>query len=52
MGVYLSVVKPHNGTRYYSKMSVELSVSGKLRWESGTYQSGWWGHFPNVWPWF
>ena len=38
--------------RYYSKMSVELSVSGKLRWESGTYQSGWWGRFPNVWPWF
>ena len=52
VGVYLSVVKTHNGTRYYSKMSVELSVSGKLRWESGTYQSGWWGHFPNVWPWF
>ena len=52
VGVYLSVVKTRNGTRYYSKMSVELSVSGKLRWESGTYQSGWWGHFPNVWPWF
>ena len=45
------MVKTHNGTRYYSKMSVELSVSGKLRWESGTCQSGWWGHFPNVWPW-
>jgi hypothetical protein len=46
VGVYLSVVKTRNGARYYSKMSVEFSVSGKLRWESGTYQSGWWGSFP------
>ena len=52
VGVYLSVVKTHNGTRYYSRMSIELRVGTKMKWESGTYQSGWWGHFPNVWPWF
>lgn len=55
-GVYLSVVRLHNGRRYFARMAVEFFVSGKARWDVG-----WFPHyncsgctavwrFPAVWP--
>ena len=54
VGVYLSVPKYHGAARYYGKMSVELSVSGKLKWEAGYFTApkgvtAYW-KFPLVWP--
>ena len=54
MGVYLSVPRYHGSTRYYDKMSVELSVGGKLKWEVGYFTApkgltSYW-KFPLVWP--
>jgi len=57
VGMYLSDPKYHGKTRYYDKMSVELSVGGKMRWETGYYgifypgaTAPYWEKFPNVWP--
>ena len=54
VGVYLSVPKYHGAARYYGKMSVELSVSGKMKWEAGYFTApkgvtAYW-KFPLVWP--
>jgi hypothetical protein len=54
VGVYLSVPKYHGSTRYYDKMSVELSVSGKMKWEVGYFTApkgltSYW-KFPLIWP--
>ena len=54
VGVYLSVPRYHGSTRYYGKMSVELSVGGHLKWETGYFTapkgltSCW--KFPLIWP--
>jgi hypothetical protein len=52
--VYLGVPKYHGSTRYYDKMSVELSVSGKMKWEVGYFTApkdltSYW-KFPLIWP--
>jgi hypothetical protein len=54
VGVYLSVPKYHGSTRYYDKMSVELSVSGKMKWEVGYFTApkgltSYW-KFALIWP--
>jgi hypothetical protein len=54
VGVDLSVPKYHGSTRYYDKMSVELSVSGKMKWEVGYFTApkgltSYW-KFPLIWP--
>jgi len=35
IGLYLSTVKTHGGTKYYARMAAKLFVSGKARWEVG-----------------
>ena len=54
VGVYLSVPRYHGSTRYYGKMSVELSVGGHLKWETGYFTApkgltSYW-KFPLIWP--
>lgn len=55
-GVYLSVVRLHNGHRYFARMAVRYFASGRAHWDTGWfpryYCSGctavW--QFPTVWP--
>lgn len=54
VGVYLSTVRTHGGTRYYARMAVEFKNGGKMRWVAGWFgiHGGtvpWW-QFPAVFP--
>jgi hypothetical protein len=49
VGVYLSTVRTHGGTRYYDRMAVEFWRGGKRHWVTGWFRNGYWV-FPQAWP--
>lgn len=49
VGVYLSTVRAHDGTRYYARMAAEFWYAGKWRWSAGWIENGYWA-FPAVFP--
>ena len=47
--VDLSVIRLHDGTRYYARMAARFYYGGKLRWDTGWIVNGYW-IFPPVFP--
>ena len=49
VGVYLNMIRWHNGIRYYARMAVEFRQAGRWHWDTGWLQGGYWV-FPLTWP--
>ena len=49
VGVYLTTIRSHHGTRYFARMAVRFWYGGKWRWDVGWLRHGYWA-FPLVYP--